>query len=138
MKQITQTILHNPEQGEYGNCLSAVLASLLRLDINTVPVFINPNTWYRDLNCYLSAFNLAYIELENLDVILADWGISNCYYCLCGKTEKHADTEHASVGINGEMVFDPHPSRAGLKSISVSGIFISTKPWLTAHAKEKE
>ena len=36
----TQTILHDPDNGKIGNCLSAVLASLLHLPIELVPLCI--------------------------------------------------------------------------------------------------
>ena len=36
---VKQTIEHDPESGNWGNCFSAVLASLLDIPIEDVPVF---------------------------------------------------------------------------------------------------
>ena len=62
MKPTKQTILHDPAKGLHGNCLSAVLASLLHLPIEDVPLFITPETWVKDLNAWLRPFGLAYLR----------------------------------------------------------------------------
>lgn len=54
MKPTKQTVLHDPANGKHGNCLSAVLASLLHLPIEDVPVFSEPHPkWQQDLNEWL-------------------------------------------------------------------------------------
>jgi hypothetical protein len=49
MKPTKQTVLHDLSNNQHGNCLSAVLASLLHIPIGDVPLFVTPETWVKDL-----------------------------------------------------------------------------------------
>ena len=127
---VDQTILHDPENGQHGNCLSAVLASLLHLDIKNIPIFTAPYPqWQVDLNTWLRQYDLAYIQLVDFKTYCNDVGIEGCYHEIAGTTERFNDVLHACVGINGELTFDPQIDRSGLKEIVSSGIFIALKPW---------
>lgn len=126
----TQTILHDPANGKIGNCLSAVLASLLHLPIELVPVFADEKTWAQDLNSWLRPYELAYIQFDaGFYQTLIDYGIKGLHHGVAGPSPRHADTLHACVGMDCEQVFDPHPSRAGLISQSTCGVFITLQPW---------
>ena len=49
---VKQTIEHDPEKGNCGNCFSAVLASLLDIPIEDVPVFSGEG-WLLRVNEFL-------------------------------------------------------------------------------------
>lgn len=127
-----QTILHNPANGQHGNCMSAVIASLLHLPIESVPVFTDPNTWRADLNRFLRRFGLAYIEIVDFGKWCEDTDIRGCYHEAAGPSPRMPDVFHACVGVDGKVVFDPHPGAEGLDDVQTGGVFIALKPWLMA------
>lgn len=131
MNPTEQTILHDPDNGKHGNCLSAVLASLLHVDIEVIPVFSNPDTWIVDLNRWLRTYGLAYVTLPNFD--LAAFGISGLFHEIAGNTSRSTDVPHACVAVDGKVTFDPHPSAAGLRSVDSYGIFVALRPWEMAN-----
>jgi hypothetical protein len=126
----TQTALHDPDNGVIGNCLSAVLASLLHLPIELVPLFANNETWAKDLNVWLRPYGLAYIQFNpEFKQSLADYGIQGLHHEVAGPSPRFADVLHACVGLDCEMAFDPHPSRDGLLALETYGVFVALEPW---------
>ena len=126
----TQTALHDPDNGVIGNCLSAVLASLLHLPIESVPLFVNDETWVKDLNAWLRRYGLAYIEFNrDFKQSLAVYGIQGLHHEVAGLSPRFADVLHSCVGLDCEMAFDPHPSRDGLTALKSYGIFVALEPW---------
>ncbi len=130
-----QTILHDPENGKFGNCFSAVIASLLHLSVDEVPVFSN-DRWQIELNAWLKPYGLAYInfELAAFSQALKDFGIQGCHHEVAGPSPRSTDVHHACVGYDSELVFDPHPGRAGLQQITSCGIFVALEPWRVGRA----
>ena len=131
MIEVKQTILHDPANGLHGNCLSAVLASLLRLPIEEVPIFSDERTWIKDLNAWLKPKGLAYLSFPGSDFpeMFAEFGITGVYHELGGTTSRFTYFGHACVGYNGSLVFDPHPSNNGLDIVDSCGVFIALQPW---------
>ena len=123
-----QTILHDPENGKHGNCLTAVLASLLHMDIEDIPVFADEETWVKDLNTWLRRYGLAYVMMSNAK-FLEDHGITGVWHEVSGNTSRFSDVVHACVARDGEIVFDPHPDGTGLSKIDLHGFFIVLEPW---------
>lgn len=132
MIPVTQTVLHDPANGLHGNCLSAVLASLLHLAIEDIPVFSDADRWVKELNAWLRPYGLAYLSFsaEGLPQLFADFGISGLHHGIAGVSPRFTDAHHACVAKDGVLVFDPHPSRAGLGSLDSCGVFIVLEPWL--------
>ncbi len=129
MTPTKQTILHDPANGLHGNCLSAVLASLLHLPIEDVPLFIDPVTWVKDLNAWLRPFGLAYCMVEDFECHIDAYGIDGLWHEVSGNTSRSKDVIHACVAKDGELVFDPHPDNTGLTKITCHGFFIALEPW---------
>lgn len=132
MIPITQTVLHDPASGLHGNCLSAVLASLLHLPIESIPVFSDPDRWLKDLNAWLRQHGLAYLWFQDKEFsrILEEFGIEGLHHEISGKTTRFSDYSHACVAEDGRLVFDPHPSRDGLNAgVEGCGVFIALEPW---------
>lgn len=138
MIKTKQTILHDPENGKHGNCFSAVLASLLHIDIDTVPVFKNPQTWHTELNVWLRQYGLAYMAVNGFEGYASDNGIEGLWHETAGATSRSNDVLHACVSKDCKVVFDPHPDGSGLKNIEKHGVFISLNPWVTANATQKQ
>lgn len=129
MIKTKQTILHDPANGKHGNCLSAVIASLLHIDIETVPVFCTPGTWVKDLNSWLRQFGLAYCMIEDFDLQIEAYGIEGLWHEISGNTSRSNDVAHACVAKDGALKFDPHPDNSGLTKITCHGFFIALEPW---------
>jgi len=131
MIPVTQTVLHDPATGAFGNCFSAMLASLLHVPIEDVPVFCAADTWRRDVNEWLRPFGLAYLEFDGN--LLAEqgrhFGIVGLHHEVAGQSPRHTDSLHSCVGQDGSLVFDPHPSRAGVTPIQYTGLFVALRPW---------
>jgi len=103
MNPIYQTSL----DGKNGNCIQAVLASLLHLPIEDIPVFPNPDTWIVDLNRWLRQFHMAYLPMTDFRGWRESLGIKACFH----------------------EVADPFPGAEGLDHIHSCGIFIALQPW---------
>ena len=129
MEPIKQTVLHDPDNGKIGNCLSASLATLLHLHIEDVPLFSHNSAWIQDLNQWLQQFNLAYVLLYDFDDYCRTHGIIGCHHEISGHTDRGNEVTHSCVAVDGEVVFDPHPSDSGLDHILDSGIFVALRPW---------
>jgi hypothetical protein len=116
MKKVDQSVLHDPENGKYGDCQRACIASLLELDIEEVPHFAEvwcPLTYYKTMNQFLAERGLVHIEVDPINFGEGQFtDKADCYHMIYGLTER--GTNHATVGLNGKMIHDPHPSRAGL------------------------
>lgn len=134
-----QTILHDPSSGQHGNCLSAVLASLLHLPIETVPVFSDPDHWVKDLNVWLRPHGLAYLSFPDptFNLTLSNFGIKGLMHEIGGMSTRWKDVGHSCVAEDGQVVFDPHPSNDGLNAgIESSGILVALEPWKWARIFE--
>lgn len=126
-----QTILHDPENGQHGNCFSAVLASLLHLPIEDVPLFVDPDTWLDDTNEWLRQFGLAYLVIDGrIKGALGASGIEVLWHEVSGETGR--DVLHSCVAKDGEVVFDPHPDDTGLSKIQWYGLLVALEPWKVA------
>lgn len=119
----TQTLLHDPEAGVMGNCMQAAVATLLGLDMDDVPHFaaMAEDEWQDAFTAWLFTGNLLWVVL---DVEYVPEGMP-CL--LSGPSPRGVD--HLVVGVGAEMVFDPHPSRAGLVSIDRVWVLAPFLPW---------
>lgn len=119
MKPVDQEFIHAPEQGLIGDCQRAVIASLLELPITEVPHFLKEsdgdttNYWERlQAFCRSRGFVYLVIPARSGGGFFGDDG--EVFHEISGPSPRGNGITHAVVGCNGEIVFDPHPSRAGL------------------------
>ena len=110
------------------NCFSACLASVLELSIEDVPNFCQPGSsgthigqveqaerWLRGGYGYtmVGLFDyFQYLGYPLLEVKPCD--LPSIYHVMTGWVSLKKEKVHAVVGLQGEMVHDPHPKRAGL------------------------
>jgi len=103
--------------GVRGNCLQTAIESLLEFEQGTLPAQQDYplGTYLGPLNGFLRSCGLVYFE-EPPSRRAPGWHV------LTGPTVRTAQigTLHSVVACNGRMVWDPHPSRAGL---------IGTRSW---------
>lgn len=100
------------ERGETGNCMQACLATILGLPLHEVPHFaLFGRNWTNAFTDWCDAKGL-------------DWSgdtPENRPKELCiamGTSPRDPKGQHAVVYHHGRMVFDPHPSRAGLVDVT--------------------
>lgn len=106
---ITQDRFYDAEKGTRGNCQQAATASLLGLGLDEVPNFMEaeagfwPSFWR-----FVQERGLGVIELSGARSF-------DCHYLAYGPSPR--GVSHAVIYKSGELVWDPHPSRAGLLSV---------------------
>jgi hypothetical protein len=108
---VTQTILHDPElaeQGVYGNCLQAAVASVLRLPLDAVPHFAAFHWWPQALTMW--AYGRGLKVCGERTTSIPD------RLCIVGGISPRG-VDHVVVAHGGRVVWDPHPSHDGLVSI---------------------
>lgn len=130
MRELTQTTLH-----PRGNCWQFAVACLLDLDPADMPQQFDHYTqqdpdagaeslwslsYSNPLNAYLRKHHgLAYVEIFSPPEVFVHMRAVGLHM-LTGRTIRSAaqnDGWHVVVAHDGEMVWDPHPSRAGLTEV---------------------
>lgn len=108
--EVTQSILYSAEaeaRGVYGNCLQAAMASALGLDLDAVPHFAAFEDWPAAVDLWLRG--------RGLTARVVEW-IPPGRSIVIGSTVRGTG-RHAVVGDDCRVVWDPHPSQAGLTSV---------------------
>jgi len=144
MIPVDQTVMHNPDKGEIGNCFAAFLASILHLPIESIPHFVgdtedeDDNAWIVALNAWLRPHNLCFLTISPDSEWLARIGVHGMYHELSGISPRDSNNYHATVGLDGKLIHDPHPSKAGLAGNETIGIFAVLEPWNKAGINRQE
>lgn len=112
-----QEFLHDPANGTQGDCIRAVIASLLDLPIAQVPHFAQDERvevfgFYTQLDEFLEQHG--YDMAWNASPIYHLKKGMAIYHCISGPSPRDETVHHAVVGRNCHVFFDPHPSRLGL------------------------
>lgn len=102
---VTQTLLAGRTDGVPGNCVQAAIASLLSLPIEAVPHFLLWKLWNYRLREWLEEQGYT-ISVRSMNSIPAERCI------VAGMSPR--GVAHVCVAEGGRVVWDPHPSRAGL------------------------
>lgn len=118
--------------GEYGNCLSACVASILELPLRGVPHFVSPSddegSWFGKMYAFLHTHGFEIVPFymggtnPKTGILYRDeftWaklpehlqGMYE-YQIVCGPAAR--GFSHATVGWRGQIIHDPHPSKSGL------------------------
>jgi hypothetical protein len=108
LAEVTQDITIDMVVPMPGNCLQAALASLLGRELEEVPHFVALEHWW---DWALTAW----MDREGLELQWQSPGgyiRPGTYHLIGGRSPR--DVRHVVVGLDGEPVWDPHPSRAGL------------------------
>lgn len=110
VSEVTQTILLGDPNGRPGNCLQAAVASLLGLELDAVPHFVeSTGDWFEDMVTFARGHGYGITD-HGPDHEPPAFGLA------FGFTNR-SDERHAVVYRDGEMAWDPHPSRDGLTTV---------------------
>lgn len=109
---ITQTEFYDPDNPASGNCVEASIATILDISLQSIPKLIPPN-------CDVITF------WDNVDDFLMTVGMrlklwhSKDYppgrYLVSGPSVRGCS--HMVVYEDGQLLWDPHPSRAGVLEV---------------------
>jgi len=120
MKAVDMTTKHEPPES-VGDCFRCCIASIMDLPASEVP-HVYEGAGYEDktgavgkkrLDDWLAGLGLFFMEFRFTPEGLKDWrGYMNCHHTLSGIGPR--GFLHCCVGYGGEVVHDPHPSRAGI------------------------
>lgn len=113
-----QQFFYQEEPRVYGDCTRACLATLLNLPISAVPHFLKVARgqvyeFYEGVDAFLEERGL---EIK-YQVPLSDYwqpGGPDVFHLISGQSPRSPKINHMVVGLNGRIIFDPHPSRVGL------------------------
>ena len=122
MTPVDMLELHDPDNGGVGDCLRAVVASLLDLPAEDVPHFVrlgieagddeewSPN-WYYIMIDFLSerGYNVVTVGNPKSGEYIPEAHIA------CGPSPRGVN--HVVVAEGDRVIHDPHPSRAGVEDI---------------------
>jgi hypothetical protein len=101
---------HDPGNGVTGDCYRACVASMLRFPYEAVPAFEDtPSSIHFRLmvDNYLAMFDLySHRELEAPDG----------YSIAVGPSPRFPGMAHCCIALDGEIIHDPHPRKAGLET----------------------
>lgn len=123
MTPVDQDRFYDPSKpvGEQrGNCLSAVIASLLNLPLAVVPNFVQIDVdggenWYAHLLRFLNERGWLLIGGDY------DGGPKPGEFYLCsGPSPRGNGIHHIVVYQDGALAHDPHPDRTGLLGVEVT------------------
>lgn len=107
-----------------GNCFSACIASILELPIQEVPYFmsddIHGREWIIKLGNWLRPRGL-------YPMVLSAGAKVPGVHIIHGQSPRGEGT-HAVVGIGESIVHDPHPSRAGIRSVTERTVLVPYEP----------
>lgn len=119
MKPVLQTMFYDataPKERQRGNCLTAVVASLLELPIENVPNFVQCHVdtdggedWWASLLTFVErhGYHVQYVKPAELPL--------GTYYTAAGVSPRgDGSIRHIVICQDGRMVHDPHPDADGL------------------------
>lgn len=121
MIPLKQRNRHNPEEGVWGDCHRAAIASVLELDLDDVPHFADGGPtgeeFMRREQAFLRSLGLVRIAVPYdapLEKVLECVRVLNpgVYYLLGGKSRTGVD--HTVIGLNGQIVHDPSLDNSGI------------------------
>jgi len=119
MTPTKQEFAHKPEIGQYGDCERAVIASLLDLPISEIPHFLqdasgDPDVYCDSLQAFLNKRGYALLIVPASSGATFFGETCPIYHEICGPSPRGNGVTHAVVGMDGQVVFDPHPDGTGL------------------------
>ena len=124
-RPITQTILHDPENGKIGNCFPAVLASILGCEIEDVPHFYNEprddirkvetRIWQWLLSKGVNQIKFAFYGSPMETLKWMGQVNPSLTWVMSAVSPRNPEENHVVICDGGEFLWDPHPDRTFLK-----------------------
>lgn len=128
IRPVDQTLFGEP----YGNCFAACVATIFGLGIDDVPNFCAHQDWQKrcadwfgERGFAVLRLTIAAADLDDGRAIINEW-LPGTLAIVTGKADR--GLLHATVWRGGELVHDPHPSRAGLLDVFDVIVFVPHQP----------
>lgn len=101
--------------GSQGNCFSACLSSILEIPLWEIPNFsTDDDLFLGEVQEFLATHGMYYVQVPidepTIQAAFANKSI-DLWHLIEGISPRGG--EHACVGLNGELYFDPHPPHTG-------------------------
>ncbi len=110
---VDQTTFFNPDDASSGNCTEACIATLLGLTIEQVPSFRHR---YITASEYWDLIDAFLLTQGKEMFAVPDHKTIEGIYMVSGPSVR--DASHCVLYENGQLAWDPHPSRAGILKIN--------------------
>ena len=108
-----QTVLHDPEKGQNGNCMQACVASLFELPLDAVPHFFDcdentENSWgWVEYNTW---FNERGIYPNRVPIVVSDSGEHPAWdFPHLAEGDSERGVRHCVIRKGFDIIHDPHP-----------------------------
>lgn len=112
MTPVDQTIFGDP----HGNCFAACLASITGIPLGDfAPTPPPSNAWLYPIQRFLADRGWTLLYIPNGTDVLFGRFLPTGYHVGGGRSRR--GIAHAVVCLDGKMVHDPHPSRAGIEGV---------------------
>ncbi|QGH75903.1 hypothetical protein SEA_AXYM_36 [Gordonia phage Axym] len=129
MRQETQRYMHDNKEGVLGDCWRTALACVLDLPRDDVPHVIGDDDWWEQSCTFVTNHTgMLLLNLEPQFPVYQSPESSPYQHVIATGPSPRGDFAHCVVvsAIDGALVWDPHPSRAGLAgpatALSVIGV----------------
>jgi len=116
MKEVNQRHKHDPDNGVSGDCWKACIASILEFPYEAVPDFQNGPSEVEiqlDVHAWARHYGIWVYRWDTPEELFP-----RGYSIAIGPSPRFKSTNHCCVALDGKVVFDPHPDKTGLESIS--------------------
>lgn len=122
---------------EIGDCFAACMASILEVPLASIPFGLGTtDKWLEPCQEWLALRGLALVCFE-VDVD-ADVVWPKEAWCIISGKSPRGEWDHSTVGRNGQIEHDPHPSRAGLRGVKRQiDMFVVIDPSLVPFAIDR-
>lgn len=127
MKPVDQTIFSSEDGSVNGNCFPSCLASLLELPIDQIPAFqdMSDSIWFEPFCKFLAKHGYEFVDMFYFpmngnwaDLIKQSPGIDGFFMVGGTSPRSYVTAGHAVIYKDGNLVHDPHFSKAGLTKIN--------------------
>ena len=139
---------HNPEEGRFGDCLAASIASIFEIPLAKMPNFNEGAAGFDGdaqtalVRTFCLRRSLQFMWVAMPPEALAQWRLNlaadnaEVFHVFSGKSKR--GFQHACVGLNGRVVHDPHPAMGEIEpydGLYTFGLFLPTSALLGAHTR---
>lgn len=132
MIPVMQSTFYEPDvtpDKQRGNCLTAVVASLMDLPIDGVPDFVQDDVdhdvdrgwdWWARLQQFVCEHGsqVEYLRVEGDETTAFRVPEPEEFYAVIGLSPRDPKIHHIVIYRDGQMVHDPHPDRTGLVKVT--------------------
>lgn len=134
MKPVKASINHDPENGTYGDCFRAVMASIFELNRDAVPHFfdggVSAEQGFQAVDEWLARAGLTYVEtgypagdfINAIDFVKATGASYPGFFLIIGGSVNEG-VNHVVIAKDGETVHDPAVNGLGLAGPNSAGYY---------------